>query len=182
MMGQKRLTLLLLISSLGVSQELLADNVAKVAGVVNVSGAIIDKGCDIASDSRSLNIDLGNVDVSAFDDVAGSTAGASEIEIPLTNCPLLQQGVGVVFDGPSDFADSSLLALPGKEAAGGVAIAFYESDGTTEIPLHRQSEFKPIAVGQRDVLLRYVTKYKSTAMNVSAGEGDAIATFTLVYN
>lgn len=160
----------------------LASSESQISGSVHVSGSVIDKGCDIAGDGSSLSVDLGRIDVSALSGAAGVTAGAGSIEIPLINCPAMIGGVGVVFDGAADLTDTRLLSLRGTTAAEGVGIAFYEVDGTTQIPLYRQSELHPFAEGQVDMLLRYILKFKSTSINVVAGTAEASANFTLTYN
>lgn len=154
----------------------------RISGAVRMSGSVLDKGCDMSGDSSSLSVELGDLDISGFNGIAGATSGAAVVEIPLTNCPTLSGGVGIVFDGPTNLADTSLLALQGEGAAEGVGIAFYESNGTTQIPLHRMSEFKVIAEGQNDMLLRYIMKFKSTSADVVAGTAASVANFTLVYN
>lgn len=170
-------------SVFALANSALAVDGIKSSGSISVRGMVIDRGCDVAGDSVALSIDMGSVDVSAFGRAAGATAGSSAFEIPLSNCPVLKaSGVGIVFDGPADLADTRLLAVVGRGAARGIGVAFYEADGTTLIPLHRMSAFKPIAVGQGDMLLRYVVKYQSTSALVMAGNAAASATFTLVYN
>lgn len=164
------------------SQYVWAVGSPKISGTIAVSGAVTDKGCDVAVEGETLSIDLGAIDVAAFGGVAGTTAGAGEVELPLTNCPLLIEGVSVVFDGAPDLVDNSLLGLNGEGAATGVGIAFYEADAMTQIPLHMASELRPKAEGQADMLLRYVAKYKSTASTVVAGDAGAVANFTLLYN
>ncbi|MFP3678389.1 fimbrial protein [Pseudomonas sp. SIMBA_041] len=154
----------------------------RIEGSVHVTGAVLDKGCDVPGDSKSLSIELGQLDISSFGGMAGATSGAGVIEIPLINCPVMSGGVGIVFDGPANLSDTRLLALQGKDAAEGVGIAFYESDSTTQIPLYRQSEFKPIAEGQTAMLLRYILKFKSTSKDMAAGTAEAVANFALVYN
>lgn len=164
----------------GVAQA--APGTPRINGSVHVTGAVLDKGCDISGDSKSLSVDLGQLDITSFGGMAGATSGAGVIEIPLANCPTLSGGVGIVFDGPANLADTRLLALQGQDAAEGVGIAFYESDATTQIPLYRQSDFKPIAEGQTAMLLRYILKFKSTSTDVVTGSAEAVANFTLVYN
>lgn len=170
------------ISMVGIEAAQAAFASPRISGSVRMSGAVLDKGCDVSGDSTSLAVDLGELDVSSFGGAAGATSGSGVIEIPLANCPTMAGGVGIVFDGPADLADNHLLALQGEGAAEGVGIAFYETDGTTQVPLHGQSEFRVIADGQSATLLRYIVKFKSTSAKVVAGSSAAVANFTLVYN
>lgn len=153
------------------------------SGSLAVTGAIIDQGCDVVAGSDALNIELGIVDGSAFGGVPGTTMGSAPVKISLANCPDTITGVGVVFDGPTDTANTNLLAISGGgTTATGVGVAFYESDSSTLLPLHTQSVFSELAEGQTTATLNYVAKYMSTSDVVVGGEANAVANFTLVYN
>lgn len=173
----------LLASALFVSATLVGSAQA-ATGTITITGSIIDKGCDIQAGSQSLDVDLGTVDASTFEGKVGSTLGSAPLKIALTGCPETGvTGVSVVFDGPASTDNTELLAITaGETSAKGVGVAFYESDSSTLIPLHKPSAVNAVAEGQTDVTLNYVAKYMSTADTVVGGGADATANFTLIYN
>jgi len=172
-----------LLASAVIFSGMLAAQSYAVAGSIAITGTIIDKGCDVVGGAQAMDLDLGMVDRTAFGGVVGATLGSAPLKISLANCPTGIGSVGVVFDGSADAENADLLALQSAEGgAKGVGIAFYEYDSTTQIKLHHQSVYNPLAEGQTDLVLNYVAKYMATSKTVVGGKADAVANFTLVYN
>lgn len=172
-----------LIASAVILSGMLAAQSFAATGTVAITGAVIDKGCDVVGGAGALDLDLGVVDGTGFKGTVGTTMGSAPLKISLTNCPTSIGGVGVVFDGPTNAVNTNLLALQAaQDSAEGVGVAFYEYDSTTLIPLHQQSAYNPLAEEQTAVELNYVAKYMATEKTVVGGKADAVANFTLVYN
>lgn len=172
-----------LLASAVILSGMLAAQSYAATGSIAITGSVIDKGCDVAGGTDAMDLDLGVVDGTGFEGAVGTTVGSAPLKISLANCPTGIGGVGVVFDGPTDAANTDLLALqPAQDGAKGVGVAFYEYDSTTLIPLHHQSVYNPLAEDQTAIDLNYVAKYMATSKTVVGGKADAIANFTLVYN
>ena len=153
---------------------------ASSEGVVNFDGEIISSGCDIAPGSESQSVDMGEVSAQSFAGI-GSTLGSAEFQIELISCHSSLTSVGVIFDGPPNSTDPSILALQGSSSAEGLGIALYEADGVTPVPLRVAGGFLVLNGGSGGVL-RYVAKYKSVSDVVTAGAANAVVNFTLEYN
>jgi major type 1 subunit fimbrin (pilin) len=170
------------VGSVALMLGMLSTQTFAATGSVAITGAIIDKGCDVVAGSDVLDVDLGVVDASAFEGTVGNTLGSAPVKIVLNNCPAEITGVGVAFDGPTNSENTDLLAVQSVDGATGVGVAFYESDSSTLVPLHKQSAFNELAEGQTNIALNYVAKYMATSETVVGGNASAVANFTLVYN
>ncbi len=63
---------------------------ARAAGTLNFTGKIINESCQIANNGGDVNIDFGNVDMSALKSHEAKTA-ETPFTINLTGCPLAQE-------------------------------------------------------------------------------------------
>ncbi|MCL1162080.1 fimbrial protein [Shewanella chilikensis] len=151
-----------------------------VDGTVNFTGNVIGVACEVNPSSQVNNVKMGDISSAIFNDV-GDTAAPTRFEIAITGCDDSLQKVNVRFDGPTDNNNSRLLALSqGETAAKGLAIALYEDDATTLIPLASASKSKDLEGGA--ATLSYVAKYMATADSVTTGSANATTNFTLSYN
>lgn len=168
---------------LGLSIWLGTCNAALAAdGTINFTGSILDSGCTVDTGSASQTVDLGQLAKSSFTG-AGSTAGSARFDIVVSECPDTVHSAAVTFDGSSDPANPSLLALTaGAETANGVGVALYEVNGSTLIPMHAASRYLTLdtSAGSSNTL-SFVAKYMATTESVSAGQADAATSFTIVY-
>lgn len=62
---------------------------ARAAGTLNFTGKIINESCQIANNGGDVNVDFGNVDMSALKSHEAKTA-ETPFTINLTGCPLAQ--------------------------------------------------------------------------------------------
>lgn len=149
-----------------------------VDGTINFTGEITAETCTVNVGGGSAPVDLGTISSRALATV-GDTASRGPFQIVLSQCPAAVTKAGMKFDGQSDSADSTLLALTAGGAKG-VAIGLYEADATTKIPLGSVSLSKPLSENS-NTEFNFVAKYVSTGP-VVAGAANAVAQFTVDYN
>ncbi|MBC8953102.1 fimbrial protein [Xenorhabdus sp. PB62.4] len=172
----------LIISSLFVSSVFMSAAHA-ADGQIRFTGKITATACKVDSNSLNQTVNMGTISSSSFDKV-GSTSAPTRFSIKLTDCPKEVGGALVKFDGQTPVNNPGLLALSnarGENSATGVAIALYENDSNTLIPLAENSRTQPFS-GKKSEQLNFVAKYIATNQVVTPGSGDAVANFTIVYN
>lgn len=150
------------------------------SGTIDFTGSVTSASCTIDAASKAQTVALGNVGTSDFG-TAGSTSGSGKITVVLSACPAAATTAAVSFGGPADPVNSNLLALSPASTAKNVAIALFEDDSTTAIPLASKSKTYPLSTAA-DTTLTYFAKYQSTAATVTEGSANAAADFTVLYN
>ncbi|WP_406909113.1 fimbrial protein [Klebsiella oxytoca] len=174
-MSQRMIAITLLAGSGLISLANAAD------GTINFTGIILESACTISAGHGSQSVVLGGVNKSAFT-AAGNTAAPTKFSITLSSCPAAVTSARVTFDGKTDTANSSLLALtPGAGIATGVGIGIYEDNNTTIIPISVHSAAKTLSTTEQTTF-NFIAKYVSTAATVTAGPADAVSDFTISYN
>lgn len=109
---------------------------ARAAGTLNFTGKIINESCQIANNGGDVNVDFGNVDMSALKSHEAKTA-ETPFTINLTGCPLAQN-ISISLEGTPDTnangTSAAVLALSdAADTAKGVGIEVFSSpDGSTE--------------------------------------------------
>lgn len=162
--------------SMGASAVYAAD------GTINFIGSVITDACTVNTASSTQSVALGKVSAGSFKAI-GDVASPTRFTIQLSSCPEAISTVSVRFDGVADKADSRLLSLTsGSEISTGLAVAIYEADGNSLIPLQTDSATKTIDSSKKTNDMRFVAKYMSTATAVTAGSANASTNFTVVYN
>ena len=73
---------------------------ARAAGTLNFTGKIINESCQIANNGGDVNVDFGNVDMSALKSHEAKTA-ETPFTINLTGCPLAQN-ISISLEGTPD--------------------------------------------------------------------------------
>lgn len=148
-------------------------------GTINFTGALIKDACIVEPAGINQTHNLGTVSSGAFG-ATGSTASVAPFNIRLSGCDTSVTKASVRFDGVRDTTDNRLLSVSG--GATGVAIALYESNGTTLIPLNSVS--MPIPTSDDGANLLFVAKYMSTveADAITAGGANGVTQFTVNYN
>ncbi|MDK9605799.1 fimbrial protein [Lelliottia wanjuensis] len=135
--------------------------------------------CELSTGSDAINVSMGTHEVSALSG-KGKETSPSPLDIVL-ECPDNTSGVQVTFSGTPDVNDKSLLALTGageEGTAGGIGIALYDPDGNA-LALNSPTSTLPLSEGENQ--LNFTARYKSTQDNVTAGNANATATFSLAY-
>ncbi|EML0566229.1 hypothetical protein SR70_06575 [Klebsiella aerogenes] len=148
-------------------------------GQLNFTGEITDQVCSVATDGN--NIDLGKISNKAFNGV-GDYAGNSRFSIKLSDCPDSIKSVKVKFDGNPDNGNPEIIALTkGKKSATGLGVQITDIDSgvvSLGVPT-RDFNIKPgSTVNQLDFSARYI----STAQDITPGQANATASFTITYN
>lgn len=152
-------------------------------GQIQFQGNILDDACTVDPNMGSpKTVVLGDVHKTAFSAV-GSTAAPTRFSIVLTDCPSSVAGAAVKFDGPSDLINPDLLRLAVGSIATNVAVAIYESDSSTLIPIATASkDFTLDTDPGATNTLEFIAKYMATSTGVTAGSANATTDFTIVYN
>lgn len=148
-------------------------------GVINFTGNITDTACVVDTASVSQPVDLGTVATSAFTGGNGTTAAAKRFNIVLKSCPASVSSASVRFDGATDNANPSILALSNGQTATNVGVAIYEQDNITLIPVGTTSASVNL-LEDVDNSLVYFAKYMATG-SVGAGTANSSTSFTVTY-
>lgn len=153
-------------------------------GTINFTGAISSTTCKVGADSKALAVNMGTVSSTTFG-AAGSSTAPSAVDLVVTECPA-DIDATISFSGVADADNSSLLGLTkgtgdDKEATG-VAIGFFEADGTTPIALNTGASKEVSLVATDDNDVKFVAKYVATGADIAAGKANATADFTIRYN
>lgn len=158
-------------------------SVAQAAdGTINFTGKITDTACTVTPATATQTVALGTVSKTAFAAGTGSTASPTRFSIVLTSCPASATNASIKFDGPTDPANSSLLAITtGGTAASGVGVGIYEQNASTLIPITTASASKALST-TGDTTFNFVAKYVSTGPTVNSGDANAVSDFTVSYN
>ncbi|HBW3468508.1 TPA: type 1 fimbrial protein [Klebsiella pneumoniae] len=163
---------------------------ARAAGTLNFTGKIINESCQIANNGGDVNVDFGNVDMSALKSHEAKTA-ETPFTINLTGCPLAQN-ISISLEGTPDTnangTSAAVLALSdAADTAKGVGIEVFSSpDGSTEgtqLTFDKQSK---TAVSQADengdIAFNFIADLKSdSSQDVTAGNINATANTDIVY-
>lgn len=148
-------------------------------GKVNFTGTIITQGCEVTTDTKNQDVDLGKVAVTSFPS-AGATAGSKDFSLKLENCPTTITAATVRFDGIQVPGNNAILALTdGANVATGVGIQIADNQNKV-INLHQDSSAYPL-VSTGVNTLKFVARYVSTSDTVTAGPANAVSNFTIVY-
>jgi type 1 fimbria pilin len=148
---------------------------------IAVTGNIIPKSCNV--DTENVDIDMGTVpvrDLTAVG-VGASIRSTGQGNIVFT-CPSAILTMTMTMQDASDLASSlPYVKLSGSGSAQGVGIQMFYN-GSTPIPLGPGSSWiagSDIAAGK--FVVPITAAYYRTAAAVSAGNGNAIATFNVSY-
>lgn len=175
MMNKKLIVIAMLAGSAFTSVAQAAD------GTINFTGNITDDACTVTPATANQTVTLGTVNSGSFAS-AGATASPTRFGITLTSCPAAVTTASVKFDGPTNAANSDLLALTaGAGIATGVGIGIYEQNATTMIPVSTASASKTLSTTD-DTTFNFIAKYVATAASVTAGTANAASDFTITYN
>lgn len=170
----KKLALISAILSLSALQATYAAD-----GVINFNGTITGTACVVDPSAISQPVELGTVSTAAFSGGSGATAAAKRFNIVLKSCPASVTSASVRFDGTTNAANPSILALSSGQSATNVGVAIYEQDSATLIPVGTSSASVAL---QEDVdnTLTYFAKYMATGV-VGAGSAKSSTSFTVTY-
>ncbi|WMY75328.1 fimbrial protein [Buttiauxella selenatireducens] len=159
-----------------------ASNAMASAGTVNFTGQILDAACNVDVASQNQTVALGSYYKTEFVNTGDVTA-AKKFTIVLKDCPSTVTAAHVMFDGTPETTDATLLAIdstvPG--AATNVAINLKTAD-MADLALHGDNGYRYLLSSTQDNNLDFYAQYKSTAMPVTQGPANSVASFSVVYN
>lgn len=146
--------------------------------LVSVTGNIIGNTCVISSDSKQVNVPLGNIGTRQF--MAGEAV--SNIKTPFTlsleECGPTFVGVKVRFSGSPDINNPQLLKTD-ENGATGVAVEILD-EHSRQIPLNTQTEVYG-ARGSERVEMKFYARLRATDVAVTPGDVTALATWLVEY-
>ena len=97
----------------------------------------------------------------------------------LKSCPASISSASIRFDGTTNTANPSILALSNGQTATNVGVAIYEQDSTTLIPVGSPSARVNLLEDVNNTLT-YFAKYMATGV-VGAGTANSSTSFTVTY-
>ncbi|MEQ4625806.1 fimbrial protein [Providencia manganoxydans] len=149
-------------------------------GTVHLRGALVAPACTVASGSRSLTVEMGQLRSNQFGE-SGSDALPVPFSLRLTDCePITSQNVGISFWGQVDTQNPHVLKVTeGINAAKGVGVALFTEDGQPIIINSHTPTTFPLQKG--DNILKFVAKYRATAQQITSGNAEAATWFSVTY-
>ena len=158
-------------------------------GVIKFTGTITGTACVVDPSAIAQPVDLGTVSTAAFSGGNGATAAfsggngataaAKRFNIVLKSCPASVTSASIRFDGATNTANPSILALTSGQTATNVGVAIYEQDSATLIPVGSSSASVTLLEDVNNTLT-YFAKYMATG-TVGAGTANASTSFTVTY-
>ncbi|MCS3770603.1 type 1 fimbria pilin [Aeromonas hydrophila] len=150
-------------------------------GTVRFDGNVVAAPCAVASESSDQVIYIGQVTTSQFTAAGQKANNSKPFSIKLTNCSSAVSGTAsVTFNGIQDQNDPTLLRVgQGADAAVGVALGIYETNGTK---LNVGDLSRPITLLPGQMQFDFTADYVSTQATVSAGDASGVATFAITYS
>lgn len=147
---------------------------------INLTGKIYDATCTLSADSTNKSVPMATVSAKSFSQ-PGNTTSPVKFTLNLENCATDMNGVEVTMAGAADANNPKLLALdPASDTATGIAIALQDEDHTL-IPVNGTSKLYSLNPQGGNATLVFYAEYMATGGEVSAGEADASATFSMIY-
>ena len=151
-------------------------------GQVNFTGEIIDSACQVVNGTSSpLDVSLGKVSQTAFTG-SGSTSTTTRFDIQLKDCPETITSAAITFGGSADSTNANVLAVTsGTGTASGVGVQILDK---TENPLslYTASTNYALQSGTTTNDLVFGARYIQTGSTITAGQANAVSTFTVMYN
>jgi len=89
-------------------------------GNINVTGHIIEQGCNLALESQALSVLLGTIPRQYFER-PGMFSNPTGFTLYATGCPK-ERGVALKFDGAAEGGEPNLFSLDKDSVAGGIAV------------------------------------------------------------
>jgi type 1 fimbria pilin len=152
------------------------------AGSVTVTGRVIENTCTLDKTDTSVTLDT----VSARDISKGADTAKKAFTVGLKDCGADATQVDIVTSGEadSDVADAFINAATGGDAASGVALHFYNVNGSTEKLMKPDGSMagasQPLNASA-DNVLNFKAAYTGTKEKATAGNFRSVVNFKLNY-
>ncbi|MFP7609909.1 fimbrial protein [Serratia quinivorans] len=156
---------------------------ASDTATITITGRVLANTCTIDSGSAKQNVTLSDI---ADRDIkgAGKTGGEKQISIVLKECGPVANYVTVTASGNPDGADTTAFANSiAQEDAGatGVALYFYQTDGSTKFKPDGSVTEKSTLTPSQDNTLAYKVAYVGTKDVVTAGSFSTVVNMKFEY-
>lgn len=159
-------------------------------GEVHLRGALAEGSCQVSTESRDMQVDMGQYRTDIFHGVGSLSPVQIPFSIHLTDCnPALVRDVGVSFDGMTDpketdvflvtSGEGSPVGVSGREGYSGLGLVLYDRTGHQVIPDQIADTASP--VNGREMVMNYVARYRATSREVWPGALRSEVWFRLVY-
>ncbi|MEZ7215991.1 fimbrial protein [Klebsiella spallanzanii] len=149
---------------------------------ISISGYVRDNGCAVAAESKEFTVVMGSEADKQFH-IVGATTPPVPFNIVLSPCGGAVTAVKVGFNGQADNDNPDLLKLfAGPSTAAGIGVQILNSKRVA-LPLNASSAslaWIPLTPGQTNTL-NFHARLMSTRVPVTAGQVNAMATFTLEF-
>ena len=145
--------------------------------LLNVTGQITASGCVVENDSKIIDVDMKEINITQLK-LPNSSTQMIPFTIRLKDCTSSVSGAVVTFSGIPDRTNSDFLALT-EGGASGVAIKILNEDKTI-IPISGASKNYLLSEGNT-MALQFYAQYIATGASLSAGEANSTATYTVTF-
>lgn len=151
-------------------------------GTIKFKGTVVNAACAVDAGDTNKEVNMGQVRLAEFGDKAGTPAQARyDVNIKLLDCDTTVSATAAVTfkgTGAGGAYSNVLKAGIGGDSATGIGIQLFDTTGD---PLALGAASKPTNLTNGTNTLHYQAGYISTADAPTAGNADAIATFTVTY-
>ncbi|EBO9655750.1 type-1 fimbrial protein subunit A [Salmonella enterica subsp. enterica serovar Berlin] len=163
----------------------IAAAVTTPGGTVHFKGVIVNAACAVSADSVDQTVNLGQYRTANFKAI-GDKTGLVPFKIKLQDCDSsVAKTAAATFSGNADRKDNTVLSTSNigggaSGAASGVGIEIADRQGNVIVPNSGNfSTAQTLNDGNNE--LNFTARYKSTSDEVTPGQADADATFTMKY-
>ncbi|QHM70231.1 fimbrial protein [Mixta intestinalis] len=146
--------------------------------MISASGNIVGNGCTIATDSKNLNVPLGEIGMRNFTISGNRISPAKSFFINLEDCSSTFRGVRVLFIATPDPHNPQYIKVD-EGGASGVAIQLLDKN---EDPVALNTHTPTYGLtGEDTVQIKFYARLIATEAQVNAGAVSAVATWMLEY-
>ena len=161
-------------------------------GKVEFTGKIVDSPCTVQSESVSKAVDLGQVRISDFESVVGSTAGSTPFSLTLENCNVATlKNASIKFSGQQAATDATVLGMVGENQVAGVGIQINDARTNKKLSLNTAStdyKLRPLS-NTFEFSASYIRLIADTpavgdkvaVLGIGTGKVNALASFDITY-
>lgn len=150
-----------------------------VDGNIEFIGEIIDQACEVKTESKNIQVNLGRIPKANLPSV-GSKSTSVPFTIKLINCPAAITSAKVSFDAIPYTNDNTVIALKSTSNATGVGVQLTDYRNAIITLLSPSSEYPLISNVEND--LNFTANYITKSLPVTPGLANASATFLIIYN
>ncbi|MDV5228073.1 fimbrial protein [Providencia manganoxydans] len=152
-------------------------------GIINFTGSIVNTPCVVDNDDASQTVKLGQFRQDAFSG-KDSTSSPVGFDIKLTGCAIdTFKKAAVTFSGITVPNSTDKLALTasqaGQSTASGVGIQILQNSEVVKVD--GSTPTSSVLLSKGDSTLRFQAQYIALDNQVTAGEANASADFTITY-